>query len=162
MVSANHMPTFGSAAPLSQLWGKQVLDHALAVYLYEGDEVNDALLSMIESKSAVYITNAHGNRAPLRISCSPDAMGRVNPKSLCLMGRIEALEDSMFQNCSALEHIWFGASTRPLLESAPNLSRCPLKYMGFNGYGVVVRGHDLEQIANRVGQQGAGRVVTVF
>lgn len=156
------MPTFGCAAPLGELWGKQVLDHALAVYLHEGEEVNDAVLSMIESKSAVYITNVYGNRAPLRISCSPEAMGRVNPKSLCLMGKIEALEDLIFEHCTALEHIWFGASDQPLLESAPYLSRCPLKYMGFNGYGLVQRGHDLDQIRGRVKQQGAGRVVMVF
>lgn len=155
------MPKFG-VVPLNHLWNN-LSENALGIYLEKGEAVNDALLDKIDQCSRhIYITNVHGNREPLRITCSPKALGTINPKTLCFMGVLEELDDCLFQYCWALETIWMGASGhQPLLTLAPYLSQCPLKRMGFNGWGIVILGDALEQLASKV-KKDSGQVMFIY
>lgn len=166
------MPAFG-VVPLKQLlWRAYNLEHdALGIYLEEGEEINDALLSKIDRCChSLYFTNVYKNYAPMRVTCSPEALARLNPKCLCFMGVLDGLDDRIFKGCPALEYLWLGASRRDekdepqrLLNDAPNLLRCPLNYLGLQGYGLVARGRDLEcMVARLEKKEGTDRIQVLY
>jgi hypothetical protein len=146
------MPTFG-VKPIRH-WNT-VLDHALLIYLEEDEIISDELLSMVQGFTSLCFTYkpllfTGRQLPPLKITCSAEGLGCINPKSLYFCGVIEELDDTLFNKCSLLENVWFGASTRPLLEEASNLMKCPLKYLGVNGYGIVHFGKGLEEVASKI------------
>ncbi len=147
--------------------------HPTAIICLEIDEpISDEVLYMIPSnidsvqfiynrESYTTIYNEIGGtyyglnfiNIPFHFTCSAEALGKCNLKSIIFGGNVDEIDDSIFQYCAVLERIWFGGSTKPVLEHAPNLLKCPLTTLGLYGWGVVETGADLLKIHQSIETQ---------
>jgi hypothetical protein len=146
-----------------------------AIIQLEIDEtISDEILSMIpadiDSVQFVYNRDTYLSRyhelgyddssinttfinVPLHFTCSAEALGKCNLKSIIFGGNVDEIDDSIFQYCTVLERIWFGGSTKPVFDYAPNLLKCPLISLGIMGWGTVNCGKDLLKLNNSIETQ---------
>ena len=128
----------------------------LMIFLDAGEPICDPVLRMICEGECIHF-HKMGDPATtfLRIECSAEELGRLNPKSIWFGGCIENLEDSLFQYCTQLEDIWLGGSKVPILnQRCENLMRLPIRHIGMNGYGAVVKGEGLTELVKYIHENG--------
>ncbi len=127
-----------------------------AIICLEIDEpISDEVLYMIPSNidSVQFGYNRESLSIPFHFTCSAEALGKCNLKSIIFGGNVDEIDDSIFKHCTVLERVWFGGSTKPVLEHAPNLLKCPLTTLGLYGWGMVETGADLLKIHQSIETQ---------
>jgi hypothetical protein len=126
------------------------------IELDSDESISDEVLSIIPAdiNSVLFTYNkatAHKD-IPLHFTCSAEALGKCNLKSIIFGGNLDEIDDSIFQYCKVLERIWIGRSTKPILDHAPNLLKCPIIAIGIMGWGKVEgAGRDLQMLFKSIG-----------
>ena len=154
------MPTFSVQSQRSES------NEALEVCLEEDEAISDDVLALIRTNERHIAFTKFGNKSwkssdkyfknsALTVTCSAEALGRINPVSITFSGRLEDLDDSVFAKCDRIESIWFGASCRQLFASVPtNLMANPIKCIKVNGWGLVDQGEGLVKLIESVKASG--------
>ena len=141
--------------------GGQSKEPYLQILLDDEEEIDDTLLNYVDHLAHNLCFKRERGisplKYPLKITCSPEALGALKPKKLLLYGVVSFLDDAIFEHCSQLELLHIGASNAPLFSTPPtNLMKCPLKFLNLNGYGLVLEGESmpiLEQHIKSIGGQ---------
>ena len=76
---------------------------------------------------------------PIKIKCTPEKLGQLNPVDLFFECHHSGLEDDLFEYCTNLQYLGLGSSAHKLFNFFPNnLNKQPLKLIT-SGYAEPLR-----------------------